>query len=70
VWIPFAIGELMMNAVRRHPENRATFERQRGANRQEVFHPFRGLVSAVRQQAVVTHANAETPGNPPKEKRD
>ena len=70
VRIAFAIGELMMNPVRRYPENRAAFERQSRANRQKVLHPFRSLVSAVRQQPVITHANAEAPGNPPQEKCD
>src|ERR1700722_20625798 len=70
MWIAILIGILMMNAVRSHPENRTTFEGERGANRQEILNPFRSLVSAVREQAVVSHANAQAAGNPPQEHRD
>src|SRR5512133_1522948 len=57
----------MVNAVSRDPEDRSAFERQRAANGQEIFHPFRSGVAAVGQQAVVAHADAEASGNPPQE---
>ena len=50
-------------AVRRHPEDRAAFERQRRAPRQGVLDPAVGLVAAVREQPVVRHADAEHAGD-------
>ena len=58
-----------MNAVRGYPENRAAFERQRRADGQEIFHPLGSFVSAMRQQAVVSHANAQASRHPPQEHR-
>src|SRR5450755_4635857 len=68
--IAFFVGELMMNAVRGHPENRSAFERQRGAPSQEIFDPSRRLVAAMREQTVIAHADAETARNPPQEAGD
>jgi hypothetical protein len=45
------------------PENRSAFERERAAPRQEVLHPLRGPVTAVRQQPVIRHADAEHAGD-------
>ena len=59
--IAFLIRKLVMNAVRRYPENRPAFERQRGANRQEIFHPLRSFVAAVREQPVIAHPDAQAP---------
>ena len=70
VRIAFLIGMLMMDAVRGDPEDRSAFERERAADRQEIFHPLRSLVAAVRQQAVIAHADAQAAGNPPQEHRD
>ena len=67
VRIAFLVGELMMNAMRRHPENRTAFERERGAHRQEIFHPLGSLVAAMGQQAVIAHADAEAARDPPQE---
>src|SRR5256885_9152991 len=67
VRIAFFIRKLMMNAMSCNPENRSTFKCQSCANRQEIFHPLRSLVSAMSEQAMVAHADAETAGNPPQE---
>src|SRR5579864_4922009 len=67
--IAFLIGMLMMNAVRGHPENWSTLECQRGANGQKVFDPLVGLESAMCQQPVIRHADAETARDPPQEDR-
>ncbi len=53
------VGDLVMDAMRGHPENRAAFKRQRGTNGQEVFDPLRVLEAAMRQQPVIAHANAQ-----------
>src|SRR5437868_14212595 len=59
VRIALAIASLMMNAVRTHPEDWPTFKRKRCASREEVFEPFWNFVSAMRQQAVVAHADSK-----------
>ena len=49
--------------MRGHPENRPAFKRQRSAPRQEVFDEGIGLVAAMRQQAMVGHADTERAGD-------
>src|SRR6266403_3538889 len=69
VGIAFLIRELMVNAMRCYPENRATFEGQSSTRAQEVFNPLWSLIAAMGQQAVVAHANPEAAGNPPEHNR-
>ena len=61
---PSLVGVLMMDAMGRYPEDRPAFERQRRADRQEVFQPLRALEAAVRQQPVIAHADAEATRTP------
>ena len=68
--IAFNVSILVMDAMRRHPEKRAAFQRQRGADGDEIFKPFIGLESAVREQPVISNANAQAAGNPPQKQRD
>src|SRR5579862_9526351 len=70
VRIAFLIGELMMNAVSRDPENRSTFKGKSCTDGQEIFHPLRSFVSAMSEQAVVPHADAKAAGNPPEKTCD
>src|SRR5438309_3490685 len=70
VRITFHVSILMMDAMRCHPEKRAAFQRQRGAEGDEIFEPFISLESAVREQPVIRNANAKAPGNPPQQQRD
>src|SRR5438067_10973835 len=67
VGIAFFIRKLMMNAMSCDPENRSTFKRQSCANRQEIFHPLRSLVSAMSEKAMVAHADAKAARNQPQE---
>ena len=67
VGVTFFIGKLMMYAVRGDPENRSTFEGKGCADGQEIFHPFWSFVSAMSEQAMVAHADAEAARNPPQE---
>src|SRR5689334_6519158 len=67
--ITFLIGELMMNAMRRHPEYRSAFQRQSRASGQEILDPLRRLVAAMCKQSVVAHADAEAARNPPEKHR-
>src|SRR6266436_1062861 len=69
MWIAFHIGQLVMYAMRCNPCDRSTFQGQSAASRQKIFHPFRSLVSAMRQQPVVAHANTETASHPPQHQR-
>src|SRR5579859_3778162 len=64
------IGKLVMNAMRRDPENWATLERKGPASGQEIFNPRRCLVAAMREQPVIAHADSEAAGHPPKEHRN
>ena len=59
VRIAFLIRLLMMDAMRRDPEDRSAFERERAADREEVLDELGGLVAAVREQPVIRHADAE-----------
>src|SRR5512146_1435715 len=65
--VAFLVGILMMNAVRRHPEHRPAFQSKCAANRQDVLDPLGRLVSTVREQAVISHADSQAAGNPPKQ---
>ena len=62
VGVAVVVAELMVNAVRGHPEDGAALERERGAERHEVLKPLGDLVATVREQAVVAHANADVNG--------
>ena len=64
VRIAVLVGVLMMDAVRRDPEDRPAFERERPAQRQEVLDRFRGLEPAVGQQPVIADADAEADHDP------
>src|SRR6266446_299060 len=68
--IAILIRILMMNAVRGHPENWSAFESERGADSQKILHPLRRLVAAVREQAMIAHADAQAPRHPPQEHGD
>src|SRR5215468_2038156 len=59
----------MMNPMCCNPENRTAFERERRADRQKILHPLVCLVSTMRQEPVIAHANPQTPGEPPQENR-
>src|SRR6266436_4918609 len=47
MWVAMLVRVLVVNAMSRHPENRPTFERQRRTPGKEIFHPLRGLISAM-----------------------
>src|SRR5580692_5009585 len=68
--VAILIRVLVMNAVRRDPENRSAFERERGADGQEVLHPLRSLVATVREQPMISHADTQAARNPPQEHGD
>lgn len=56
---------LMMHSMGRDPENWPPFQSQRGAYGQNIFHPLRGLVAAMREKPMVPYANAEAASDPP-----
>src|SRR2546426_797224 len=58
---------LMKDAVCGHPKNRTAFQRQSCAHGQTIFHPLGRSVSAMGEQAVIAHTDAQTSRNPPKE---
>ena len=59
VRIAFLIGLLMMDAMRRDPEDRTALERERAADREKVLNELGRLVAAMRQQPVIRHPDAE-----------
>jgi hypothetical protein len=61
------VAVLMMNAVDSNPEDRSAFERERGADSEEVFNPLGSLEAAMREQAVIADADAEVDGQDPKD---
>src|SRR5437879_4023803 len=67
VGIALFVRMLMMNAVCGHPENWSAFQRQSCAHGQTIFHPLGRSVSAMGEQAVIAHTDAQTSRNPPKE---
>jgi hypothetical protein len=70
VRITISISVLMVHAMRGDPEYGAAFQRQSAACRQKVFDPSGSLVPTVRKQAMVTHPDPETAGNPPHHHRE
>src|SRR6185312_15430089 len=65
VGVAFVVGELVMHAMRGHPEDGSTFERKRGSDGHEVLDPLAGLVSAMGEQPVIAHADADVGGVDP-----
>src|ERR1700753_2312490 len=70
VGIAFFVRKLMMDAMSCDPENRSSFESQRCANCQKIFHPLGSFVTAMCKQAMVAHTDAEAARNPPQEASD
>ena len=70
VRIAFHVSILVMDAMRRYPEKRSAFQRQRGAEGDEIFEPLISLEAAMREQPVISNADAQAAGNPPQKQRD
>ncbi len=67
--VPLLIGVLVVDAMRRDPENRPSLEREGAADGQEVLEWLRGLVTAVCVQPVIPQADAETDSKPVEHQR-
>src|SRR5579864_8582433 len=65
VRVAVLIRELMMNAMSCNPEDRPAFESEGSTNCQEIFHPLRRFVAAMREQPVISHADSQAAGYPP-----
>jgi hypothetical protein len=52
------------------PKYWPTFQSQRAAHSEEIFHPPGRIVAAMRQQAMVAHPDAQAPGGPPQPDRE
>src|SRR6185369_13932305 len=59
----------MVYAVRHYPLNWPTLERERAAGHKKIFNRFRNFITAMGQQPVKSHADAETSANPVKHYR-
>src|SRR5215469_12314330 len=64
------IGFLVMDPMRRNPEDRSSLERQRPTNGKEILQAEWYLVRSVRVQAMVPHADTKTCGHPDEESGD
>ena len=62
VRVAVVVGVLMVDAVGGDPEDGSAFERHGAAGGDEVLQPLGGPVSAVGEQAVVAHADADVDG--------
>ena len=62
VRIAFVVGVLMMDAVGGDPEDGSALKRHGAAGGDEVLDPLGGAVAAMREQAVVGHADADVDG--------
>src|SRR3954462_11179079 len=60
VRIANAICVGMMDSMSNHPLNRSALERHCAAGNQKVLHQFRHSITAMGQQAMPAHADAET----------
>src|SRR5579863_501589 len=67
--IAFVVGILMMNAMRGYPENRSAFKSQSCARSEDIFHPLRSSVTAMGEQPMVAHTDAQASRNPPQKHR-
>src|ERR1041385_3312097 len=70
VRIALHISILVMDAMRCHPEKWTALQRKRGADSNEIFKPFISFESAMREQPMISNANAQAAGNPPQQYRD
>jgi hypothetical protein len=65
-----SVGMLMVNPVGGNPNYWCTFQAQCGAYHQNIFQPFWHLVAAMREQAMITHADADIDGDDMKHDSD
>jgi hypothetical protein len=61
------IGVLVMQPMRGNPEDGPAFKGERTADSQEILHPPGSFVATMGEQAMVTHSDAQAPGNPPQQ---
>src|SRR6476646_8003920 len=70
VRIAWLIGFLVVDAMRRHPENRTAFESQGAANSKKIFQRQRHLIGPVGMQPMVTHADSQAGTHPVEKQRN
>src|SRR6185369_9092433 len=59
------VRQTMMQTMCGYPEYRATFQCHGGKNGEQIFNPLGCFIRAMRQQAVITHADTHSAGKPP-----
>lgn len=64
VWIVTAVCVRVMNAMGHGPLDWSTLGRQRSTRHQKIFQQLWDLICTVRNQAMKTHSDTETAGNP------
>ena len=63
--VTLVIGKLVMNAVGGHPEDRSAFQGECAADGQEILQPLGRAVAAMREQAMIAHADTHVDGEYP-----
>ena len=66
VRIAGAIGELVVNTMRRHPGDGSAFKRKGATQGKKIFQPLRRPISSMGQQTVIAHADANIDRKEPK----
>jgi hypothetical protein len=70
VRIPGLIGFLMVDSMGGNPEDGSPFERKRATDCEEIFHRQGYAIGPVGQQTMITHAYAESDGQPIQNRRN
>lgn len=58
------VGFLVMDSMRRNPEDRSALERQRGTNGKEMLKSQRDSIRPMRVQPMIAHADAKASSHP------
>jgi hypothetical protein len=64
------VGVLVMHAVGGYPEDRTALQGECAADGEEILHPLRSFVTAMGEEAMVAHTDAEASGDPPEKDGD
>ena len=70
MWISGQVRLLVVDTVCRHPKDRPALQRQSPEHGKRVLQPQRALVTPVRVEPVVAHADAKPDGEPVEKQRD
>ena len=70
VRIACVVGILMVHTMRRRPEDRPAFQRQRSTDGEEVFNTLGDSIRTMSMKPVIAHTDAETDAHPIQDRRN